>query len=134
MKDWLIRKLGGYADLKEAIEDIKNSEERHEILSLAFKEIFLPINPDDLLKIGDNGEWQFMGKPLRVEEVEKLKEDARTLSKMKLWHAIKLDVRYHLSRKMFEEARNKEDIIWGQLATFLWDVVKTRLNQLGQLK
>ena len=104
-----------------------------DVLREAFKEIWLPINPDDILQIkGDT--WHLMGKPLRPDQIEQIKLEARQLSQMKLWGIIKLDVRYHLSRKMFEECRVQEDLVWGQLATFLWDVVKTRTEQLGKLK
>lgn len=115
----LIKLLGGWTE--------------DDVLREAFKEIWLPINPEDILQFkGDS--FQFMGKPLRPDAVEQVKNEARQLSETKLWGIIKLDVRYHLSRKMFEEARVPEDIAWGMLATFLWDIVKTRVEQLSKLK
>ena len=115
MRKTLIHLLGGY--------------HKDDVLREAFKELYLPLNPEDILRTeGDT--WLFMGKPLRVDQVEKLRLEAAQLREMKLWGIIKLDVRYHLQRKMFEEVKVKEDIVWGQLATFLWDIVKTRINQL----
>lgn len=126
MRRWLIQ---------WAIREIKRTgaEERSDILQMAVKDLFLPINPDDILTTKD-GKWYFMQRELRQDEVERLKEEAKILNRMKLWSVLKWDVRYHLSRKMFEEGRIKEDFVWGQLATFLWDIMKTRINQLGSLK
>lgn len=104
-----------------------------DVLREAFKEIWLPISPEDILQAkGDR--WLFMGKPLRPDQIERIKLEAKQLGEMKLWGIIKLDIRYHLSRKMFEECRVKEDLVWGQLATFLWDIVKTRVEQLSKLR
>ncbi len=119
MKNALIHLLGGYS--------------KDDVLREAFKEIYLPLNPEDVLHVKE-GDWLFMGKPLRLEQVEQIKLEAKQLNEMKLWGIIKLDVRYHLQRKMFEEVRIKEDLVWGQLASFLWDIVKTRVNQLASLK
>lgn len=119
MRRKLIKILGGWTE--------------DDILREAFKEVWLPLDPEQILQMkGD--QWLFMGKPLRPEQVEQIKLEARAFTQSKLWGIIKLDVRYHLSRKMFEEVRVKEDLVWGQLATLLWDIVKTRINQLGNLK
>lgn len=115
----LIKLLGGW-----------NEED---VLREAFKEVWLPLNPDDILQFKE-GSLHLMGKALRADQIESIKLEAAQLSQSKLWGIIKLDVRYHLSRKMFEEMRVKEDLVWGMLATLLWDIVKTRVEQLGKLK
>lgn len=115
----IIRWLGGWHD--------------EDVLREAFKELWLPLDPEHILHSKD-GVLHLMGKPLRPDQIETVKLEARQLSQMKLWGILKLDVRYHLSRKMFEECRVKEDLVWGQLATFLWDIIKTRVEQLGSMK
>lgn len=115
----LIKLLGGW-----------NEED---VLREAFKETWLPLNPDDILQFKE-GALHLMGKPLRADQIESIKLEAAQLTQSKLWGIIKLDVRYHLSRKMFEEMRVKEDLVWGMLATLLWDIIKTRVEQLGKLK
>lgn len=119
MRKYLIKRLGGFTE--------------DDVLREAFKEIYLPLNPEDVLQI-KGGDWLLMGKPLRVDQIEQIKVEAKQLSEMKLWGILKLDVRYHLQRKMFEELRTSHDLAWGQLATFLWDIVKTRVTQLARLK
>lgn len=125
-KKWLIRR---------AITWIKelDADEKHQILQMAVKDLFLPIDPDDILHI-KNGKWHYLGRELQPTSVERLKQDALALKDMQLWKILKWDVRYHLSRKMYEEGRTKEDFIWGQLATWLWDIMKTRIDALSSLK
>lgn len=139
-RNWLIHKLGGQTkctlqhefNVKELISHLRDAdaEERYDLLQEVMRDLFLAINPDDILRKED-GVVTFLGKPLRDDQVSQLKEEAKRLQTSKLWAVIKTDVRYQLSRKMFEEGRLKEDFIWGQLATYLFDVIKTRIDKLS---
>jgi len=132
MRQWLIEKLGGFPDLDSAIARIRQTDDprKHEILTEAVKRLFNAISADDILTEDAEGTWTFRGRPLTPPEVTQLKNEARAILGMKLWHVLKMDVSYQLSKKMFEEARTKEDFIWGQLTTWLFDVIHNRLRKM----
>src|SRR3990167_5053548 len=82
-----------------------------------------------LTKGGEKDGWLFQGKPLTSVEVQQLREEANYISGMKLWRAIKLDIRWQLSKKMFEDARVQDDLVWGQLLMFLDDIIRQRIKK-----
>lgn len=132
MRKHLIKFLGGYPDIDSAIQAIKDTndiDKKAGILTLAVKKLYNAISADDILRQEGN-DWVFMGKPLMGTEISNLKQEAAHLRSMKLWLVIKKDIRYQLSKKMFEEATVKEDLVWGKLLTFLDDIIRARIDRM----
>ena len=120
--------------IKWAINQIRKMEDKElkrEILTEAVKGLYGGISSEDILQQTPRG-WMFEGRPITSDEVENLKGEARTLLGMRIWKVLRLDIRYQLSKKMFEEARCLDDILWGQLLTFLDDIIRTRLRQMSK--
>jgi hypothetical protein len=135
-RDEVIVSLGGFPTVESALDHIRamdDKEAKRDVLRLAVQDLFMAINPDDILKINADGTATFLGKMLSSEQVKALVLEANTLRSMKLWSVLKWDMRHQLSRKMYEEGRVAEDFVWGQLATWLFDVFKTRLDQLAKM-
>lgn len=133
MKKRLIRWLGGFPDVESAIQhvrDIHDEGKKREILTEAVKHLYRAIDANELLQQNADGSWQFRGKPIMGTEVAQLKEEAAFFRQSRLWVMIKQDVKYHLGKRMYEEGQVPDDFLWGKLATFLWDVVNTRLNKM----
>src|SRR3990167_2032717 len=131
MKRYIIQLLGGFPDIDSAINHIKeinDLDKKREILTEAVKKLYNAINVDDILQQQKDG-WLFQGKPLTSVEVQQLREEANYISGMKLWRAIKLDIRWQLSKKMFEDARVQDDLVWGQLLMFLDDIIRQRIKK-----
>ena len=132
MKRYIIQLLGGFPDIDSAINHIKeinDLDKKREILTEAVKKLYNAINVDDILQQQKDG-WLFQGKPLTSVEVQQLREEANYISGMKLWRAIKLDIRWQLSKKMFEDARVQDDLVWGQLLKFLDDIIRQRIKKM----
>ena len=123
-RNWII-KLG-----IKYLKEIENPDLKREVLIEAVKKLYNTIGPDDILKQNPDGSWIFQGKPLMGAEITQLREEAQFLRGMKLWKIIKWDIRYQLGKKMFEEARVKEDLVWGQLLTFLDDIIRNRIQKM----
>lgn len=133
MKNWIIKILGGYPDIGSAIDALKktdDSENKRLILSEAVRKLYNSISEEDILRKDKNGSWIFRGRPLTQAEVAQLKQEAVLLKGSKLWFAIKQDIRYQLGKKMFDEAKVMDDILWGQLATYLFDIIKNRIDKM----
>ena len=111
------------------LREIDDADLKRQILTEAVKKLYNTIGPDDILRQTQDG-WIFQGRPMTSSEVTQLKEEAAHLRGMKIWRVLKLDIRYQLGRKMFEEARVKDDIVWGQLVTWLDDVIRNRLQKM----
>ncbi len=133
MRKWLIKKLNGFYDIDEAIKYIKKIDDRErkkEILTEAVKYLYNVISADDILHQNPDGTWIFQGKPLTGVEVSNLKEEAAMINGMKLWYVIKQDIRFQIGKKIWEEAKVMDDILWGQLLTFLDDIIRTRIKKM----
>jgi len=99
------------------------------ILQEAIKKLFCTIDADDVLKENLDGTINFDGKILDSSFRKELRTQAETIDKMFLWKILRKDIEYQLRRKMFEEARVDGDMVWGQLTTWLYDVMKTRIDR-----
>lgn len=133
MRKQLIKLLGGYPSIDSAIQAIKNMEDvdkKAEILSLAVQKLYKTISPNELLKENPDGGWMFQGKPITQAEVTNLKEEASYIRGSKLFYILKQDLKYQIGKKIWEEVGHKDDILWGKLITFMWDVVNTRIKKM----
>lgn len=132
MKSWIIRKLGGFANLDDAISFIKNEQDeskKNEILTEAVKKLFNTIDADDILRF-KNGDHYFKGVPMNKAQYQALLEEVEAFKTFKFWEIIKTDVKYQLNKKMFEDANVELDLVWGKLITWLFDCVKTRIEKM----
>lgn len=121
---WIIRRAINW------LKTIDDSKLKRELLVEAIKHLYNTVNADDILRQLPDGTWIFKGKPMTMAEVSNLREEAGYLRKMKLWTMIKYDIRYQLGKKMFEEARVQEDLVWGQLLTWLDDCIRNRISKM----
>lgn len=129
----LILWLGGFADIDSAIRHIKETQDADRkalILAEAVKRLYNAIGPEDILRQVEGGQWTYKGKPITGTELTHLKREAATLREMSIWKVIRTDIRYQLGKKMFEEARVKDDLVWGQLLVFLDDIIRARLKSM----
>lgn len=129
MKKWLITKLGGYLTITDAIDDIKNSEDKHKILTLAVKKLYNTISKDDILT-EINGIWYSKGKPINGEVKKILIAEAENFKNSKLWSILQDDIQYQSSRRMYTNSLDINDMIAGKLWLLTLDTFKTRLNSL----
>lgn len=130
----LIKRLGGFATIDDAIEGIraKSLKERHVILTLAVKKLFNTISADDILKPLAGGEWSFEGKTLSKGQVDLLMMEAGQLEEMLLWKVLRKDILYQANRKMFLQAENVEHVVTGKFWLYTFDTIKTRLSSLAK--
>lgn len=137
MREWLIRVLGGYPSLDEAIEAMrqdKNAEHRRAVLTLAVRRLYNTIGPEDILKTDKtSGRWTWMGRPISKEETMVLVEQARGMLESRLWKVLEADLKYTANKRMFVESVNTDDITAGKLVSFYTDIIHTRLKKLAGL-
>lgn len=110
---WLLKRCNKRALLKEAVKDL-----------------YCAVSSDDILKSNPDGTIRFMDKSLTPDYKKSLKEQAEVFEKMMLWKVLKKDIEYQINKKMFKEAKCDLDVVWGQLLTFLWDVIEDRLSKI----
>lgn len=134
MREWLIRKLGGFVDAPEAIKAIKDKEARHKVLTMAVKKLFNTIGSDDILQVVAGGDWLFLGKPLSDAKKHILQVEAQTFLTSELWKVLVADVSYQANKKMFLEATDDIHLIAGKLWLYNIDAFKTRMKSLSEGK
>lgn len=137
MRGWLIRVLGGYASLDEAIEAMrqdKNAEHRRKVLTLAVRRLYNTIGPEDILKTDKaSGQLTWQGRPVSKEEMQVLIEQAKNMLQSRLWKVLEADIKYTANRRMFVESVSVDDITAGKLVTYYADIIHTRLKNLAGL-
>ena len=157
MRNWLIRKLGGYAppehnaltkeftDAKIEIEDlsdvslklqVKLREEKDKwtnkvVLNQAVKGLYNTIGIDDILREQD-GKWMVGNKEINESIQNLLMAEAQTLIKMRLWKYLQADIKYGANRTMFIKARTEIHITTGKLWTWMLDTFKTRIESVAR--
>lgn len=114
----------------QMLRDLDDYDLKKQVLTEAIKELYCVISSDEILRQEPKGVIVYKGRPLSGLEIAKLKEEALFIKNMKLWHMIQQDIKYVLGKKMWEECRTKEDLIWGMLATYLNDIINTRIKAL----
>ena len=134
MKKWFIHKLGGYADINEAIEAIKekDTKDKFRILSLATKHLFNTINEEDILKENVNGQWMFEGRILNKVQQELIKAETNQFINSTLWKVLEKDIKWQAGRKMFILAQNEVQVAAGKLWLYMLDAFKTRLQSISK--
>lgn len=130
MRNFIIKKLGGYPSIKEAIDDIREQEDKHRILSLAVKDLFNTIGPEDILKQDVDGKWLFGNKVLSKGQVDAIKGDVKYLLTSMLWKVLQKDVKHQANRKMYILGKTDLDFIAGKMFLYTLDAIKTRLNSI----
>jgi hypothetical protein len=137
MKNWIIRKLGGFPDFQSALDHVKKMEDissKNLLLTEAVKHLFNTIGPDDVLKRDPETRLLRFGSRMMTETEEKqLKSDAQLLLSMKIWQVIRMDIKYQLNKKMFEESTITMDIVWGKLLLFYDDIIRSALQRLKKM-
>lgn len=134
MRERIIRALGGYASLDEAIGAMrleKNSEQRRTLLTMAVRRLFNTVGPEDILKTDKtSGQWTYAGKPVSKEEQAVLQEQARGMLDSRLWKVLQTDLKYQANKRMYTESVDVSDIVAGKLLAFYIDIIHTRLKKL----
>jgi len=138
MKEWLIKKLGGYTEqgfltTDDFIEHVRSLglREKNVILTLAVRRLFNTISEDDILKQNSDNTWMFEGKPLTKGEINSLKMQAKDYVGSRLYKVISKDITYQANRKMFIDSQGEIDLTAGKLLLFYNDIVNTRLKNMS---
>ena len=79
MQNWLIRKLGGYPTIEEALESCPQKT-----LDKAVTRLFNVVSKDDVLR-EDKGVMWLKGRTLTEAQVTNLKEEAKLLAGLPLF-------------------------------------------------
>lgn len=147
MKDFIIRKLGGFTKdeiekLKEQLEDsypdldtalrvVNHHKDKHKILTEAVKHHFNTIDEEDILQ--EKGrDWLIAGKVLPEEQTKLLISEAQIFLKTRLWKVLQTDIKYQLNKRMFIRSKDENDLIAGKIGLFILDALRTRLNSLDK--
>lgn len=129
LKNFLIKKLGGFIDLDDALDSVTSAQRRY-ILTLTTKRLFNTIGADDILKMNEVGNWMVEGKEISEVEKNHLISEATILLNSRLWKVLNLDIKYQANRKMFILGGDDLQISAGKLWLLSLDVLKQRLENM----
>lgn len=130
MKRLLIKKLGGYATIEDAIKAIDSKEDKHTILTKAVSELFSTIGDNDILK-QSGGQWLHQGRILTEEEIKQIQSEATTFRKFRLYEILNAEVKYHAAYKMYYKSQTVDDLVAAKMIEYVWDIIKTKLKKLS---
>ena len=131
MRAWLIRRLGGFVDVKDVLAGIVDEGEKHRILTQAVAKLYNTVGADDILQIRD-GKWYYKGRVLSEGEIQLFVAEANQILGMKTWEILSGDAEYQANKKMYLLSENILHVVSGKLMTYLLDVFRTRLKSLSK--
>lgn len=130
IKHLIIRKLGGYASVDEALLDAPQKT-----LNAAVSKSFCFIKSSDLFRFDKRTGTYYAGKnELSIEEVKRLTSEAEMISKLELWKYLLMDLEYQASKRIYFDSQNVNDLTWGKLLIFTKDMLKTRISELKKIR
>jgi len=108
-----------------------NDKQKHEILTIAVKDLFNTVNEEDILQ-EINGQW-ILGGIVQTEERRKMiMAEAKTFSSSKLWKILQLDIKHQANKGMYERGQTETDLISGKIMLRILDIIRTRLESLNE--
>ena len=131
MKDWFIKKIGGFVTTDDFIEKVKElpMDDKYKILNLAVKKLFNTVSSEDLLKQTESGEWIVDGRPLVKGEYDNIIGQAKSFRESTLFKILDKEVKYHGNKKM-REATTLFQLESAKMLEYVWDILKTRLKKM----
>lgn len=139
MKDWLIKKLGGFLsdnsdriiELETLLRFEKDKWKDKDVLTEAVKDLYNTIGENDILK-EINGKWMVGKKELDEATKQMLIAEAQHITKMRFWKYIQADIKYGANRTMFLKAQNDMHFMAGKLWTWMLDAMNSRIESVAQ--
>lgn len=146
MKNWLIKKLGGFTakehiSLTNLFTEIKEENNKlryrlkdlneRDVLTEAVKELFNTIGPDDILR-EVNGQWMVGDKVIEEGSKRQLINEAQVISQMKLWDYLQKDIQYGANRTMYLKARTNDHLVAGKLWLWMLDSLRSRIKSVSE--
>lgn len=136
MRAWLIKKLGGFTEpmaVKEFITHARSlsTTDKHKLLTAAIRKSFNTISVDDILRVKEDGQWMFEGKPLSDQQKKVLIQNAQNFTEGMLWKVLDRELQYHANKRMFILSASEQDMIAGKVLVYLTDIIRTKLKSLG---
>ncbi len=95
-------------------------------------DVFNTISEQDVLKELPNGQWSHKGQPLVQGQIDLLKREAKSFSKMNLCELLSAELRWH-ARVGLNEAKTEADIISAKLLSYFVDVFFSKIRKLETL-
>lgn len=129
-KNFLIKKLGGFTDVDDALDSIEDSVARRHVLTRATKRLFNTIGAEDILRVHESGHWMSEGKPISEAEKNHLISEATNLLNSRLWKILSLDIKFQANRKMFILGGDDLQISAGKLWLLTLDAIHQRLESM----
>jgi len=111
-------------------ESKEDSQKR--FISYLVKDLFNTIDENDILQEKPGGKVLFRGNPLSQEAVNLLRDNAETFASSTLWQILNNEVKYKANLRMFEKAKNEQDLIAGKMALWILEVINKKLIELSK--
>ena len=130
LKNFLIKKLGGFVDVEDCIDHIIRTDDlkpANQLLSASLKHLLNTISASEIFQ--QKGlEWFFENKTLTQDQVVGLKNEARLFQKTLLFRILDTKLKY-LTNKRLHEATNLSELLVAKSILYQWDIVKDALKK-----
>jgi len=127
MREWLIRRLGGFTDLDDYLASATD-QDRQAILTQATEKLFNTVSADDILRVQD-GVMMFEGQPMLTAQLETLRHEVGLIRSSLTFKILDREVKYHVNLKM-REATTLAQLEAAKMLEFTWDILKTALKKI----
>lgn len=111
----------------------QKSEDRNQKLNELVHGLFNGITEDDVMRPKANGKIMMRSREITDEEIEILRRDAEVFKDSVIWNMLKRELQLAANERMFDNAKEIDDMIFGKAMLYNLDLIDKKLKNLVTL-
>lgn len=105
---------------------------RRKLINFVVKRLYKFVSADEVL-IQTRGGLFINGQPLELKHVKELQGQAKIIIEMDVYKLIRRELIEISNRKMFNESKNIDDMMFGKAMLYCLDLIHQKLSKLSKM-
>ena len=110
----------------------QKGDDRQKKLNELVHNLFNGITEDDVMRFKD-GKLVMRNKEITKEEIEVIRRDAEVFKDSVIWNVLKRELQLAANERMFDYAREVDDMMFGKAMLYNLDLIDKKLKNLVSL-
>ena len=107
---------------------------KRKIANWLLRYLYNAVSEEDILRTNARGKLVHRGVELNEKAERELVSQARTLEQLPVWKILLTDMKYLSNKRMFDDSKTQEDMMFGKAMLFVVDVLEKKVHNLSKFK